>query len=425
MANIDKYLYEISHAVYGKEVRKAIHDGLKAINDEGTNGEGSAVPVGLHGQSIGSTPRQFTPVKPVYKIDQVEIDAELQDGFSTCGFVIDRGAYPSGTNLTITGDLNVTSAGATKVSVWSYKNDTGIDRDGKCEGTLIQSPAVEYSAKSYTFTLPDTDEGRYQSFMFKVEGIKAPEHLKLTFKNVVIAIDGQTVDVILEGSVKSTFCGKVHKIKISKTPLFKSPKLNSRWNGRKYIAIGDGLTDENNNKPNPYPTLVSEILNCRLTNYGSSGMTMSTINTDNSLVTKMYNYGYEADIISVMIGVNDFMRGTPIGEVSLNNKDVSTFVGAYNTFLQHVIANCNGMIVLLEPIFYGAELKNNSAGIGFDEYRDAIKFLAKKYDLPYTRINAKISQLTTKEYQDEASLHFLEKTRFIFAESLASYLASL
>ena len=34
MADIQSYLDEISNARYGKDVRKAIHDGVKAINEE-------------------------------------------------------------------------------------------------------------------------------------------------------------------------------------------------------------------------------------------------------------------------------------------------------------------------------------------------------------------------------------------------------
>ena len=42
MANIDKELHQIKKAIYGREVRGSIHDGIKKINDESENSKQKA-----------------------------------------------------------------------------------------------------------------------------------------------------------------------------------------------------------------------------------------------------------------------------------------------------------------------------------------------------------------------------------------------
>ena len=90
----------------------------------------------------------------------------------------------------------------------------------------------------------------------------------------------------------------------------------------------------------------------------------------------------DADIVSVMGGTNDFGRFTTLG--TINDTQTSTFYGALNTLAKGLKEKYpNAFIFFMTPlklISYRGNLRDE--GADFDKYRQAIKDVCAKYDIP-------------------------------------------
>ena len=112
----------------------------------------------------------------------------------------------------------------------------------------------------------------------------------------------------------------------------------SIWNSLRYAALGDSITFALDGTRDceriyePYCELVKQALNLRsVINYGINGSTIATYNRTGDAympMCKRYADMCDADIVSVMGGINDFGRGGLLGQAGDDTE--YTFYGALN-----------------------------------------------------------------------------------------------
>ena len=91
---------------------------------------------------------------------------------------------------------------------------------------------------------------------------------------------------------------------------------NSKWSGKKILAIGDSITDKNTPETK-YIKFIEDAINCTVTNNGISG---SGFIAGNSLVNRIGSLSNDYDLIYVFLGTNDYVGdGAPLGEWGSTN----------------------------------------------------------------------------------------------------------
>ena len=158
-----------------------------------------------------------------------------------------------------------------------------------------------------------------------------------------------------------------------------------------YVAFGDSITygsewcNGYKQMQTPYPKEVARILNLKsVSNKGVSGACYSKHDGYYSISPTIIDYKGDADIISVMLGINDFTRHLPLG--NLDDNDLSTICGAINLTMSSLKENNPNAY-----IFYMTPYKIDSSAYHWDkpthlgyylvDICDAIKQLAYKYDI--------------------------------------------
>lgn len=154
-----------------------------------------------------------------------------------------------------------------------------------------------------------------------------------------------------------------------------------------YVAFGDSITmgvDGLNGgvMEKPYPTLVSESLNFKsYKNLAISGSTFCSNSGRTNMTQRVLSYTDEADILSLMLGVNDYCLSLPLG--TPNDKDNSTIYGSLHLIAKHWNKNYNDSFCFFMTPF---QKKNgtvvNSQGYTLKDVADAVKYVGYKFDIP-------------------------------------------
>lgn len=191
--------------------------------------------------------------------------------------------------------------------------------------------------------------------------------------------------------------------------------IKSRWNGKKWLAIGDSITDiAVANKG--YPFIVGSNLGMEVTNIGNSGKVMSYFHD------KVAGFSTDYDLITVLLGTNNQGYNTAIG--SLNDQyyqsgqydSNSSFYAQTQRLADLLIAKYPySTIVFLTPIRRsvsssdGAD-KTNALGLTVQPYAEAIKTVCAAYGIPcldlYTHgINPKYDENRATFFVDGDGTH--------------------
>ena len=172
----------------------------------------------------------------------------------------------------------------------------------------------------------------------------------------------------------------------------------THWDGKKYVAIGDSITfgyaptgnseglSTGQRVSTPYSKIVSENLNVALWNVGQSGANVKSAlglqqPTFNNMVQQAIDFN--ADLITVMLGVNDSGASTtaqyvPLGTIDdvYDENNVTFYSGLGEIVRQLQTALPNATIVLL------SSPKNNfTVNQTKQDYFKAVKDVAEKYDV--------------------------------------------
>ena len=157
-----------------------------------------------------------------------------------------------------------------------------------------------------------------------------------------------------------------------------------------YVAFGDSITFgaeyTNNYKQmeNPYPKLVGETLNFdSVNNQGVSGAFFCENTLGYRCMTNtILNFTGDADVISVMLGVNDWSRGMQLGTPT--DKTKTTIYGCLNLIAEYLTTNYSDSFVFFMTPYKALEKWNvvNHDMYELSDVADAVKEIAAKYDIP-------------------------------------------
>lgn len=163
-----------------------------------------------------------------------------------------------------------------------------------------------------------------------------------------------------------------------------------------YYPVGDSITwlDGNeyagtNEVAKGYPSIIKEKLNYDgVINKGIDGGSLAKNSNypDNGsiLLDNDWDDLNLADTVTILAGTNDFKLNVPIGEITENNYDESTFTGAYQLLFEEIESgNPDAEVYLITPLQRDNDNYDintvNEAGHKLVDYVDRIKELSDKY----------------------------------------------
>lgn len=172
-----------------------------------------------------------------------------------------------------------------------------------------------------------------------------------------------------------------------------NPVNNEIFADATYVAFGDSITYGADNTRNysamdfPYPALVAESLDlASVSNRGISGSTLCRNDFNLVCMTDMIlSYTDQANIISVMLGVNDYNRSLPLGDI--DDKTNETVYGSLNLIAEHLTTTQeDAFVFFMTPYKCKVGTKSykdpNAAGYVLEDVVNAVKEVASKYNIP-------------------------------------------
>ncbi len=168
---------------------------------------------------------------------------------------------------------------------------------------------------------------------------------------------------------------------------FKKPTKEKEYTEMTYVAFGDsitygvdGITGER--ATTPYPTLVGDMLELKtVTNKGVSGATLCNVDGRTNMTQEIFDFEGKADIISVMLGVNDYTAGVPLGNEK--SKTNTTIYGSLYLIAEHLSENySDSFVFFMTPYPTSTGETKNTAGYTLEDVATAVKDVAEKFDIP-------------------------------------------
>ncbi|MBO5868883.1 MAG: SGNH/GDSL hydrolase family protein, partial [Oscillospiraceae bacterium] len=156
-----------------------------------------------------------------------------------------------------------------------------------------------------------------------------------------------------------------------------------------YVAFGDSITygvdgdyksgEEGYKMAKPYPTLVAETLGIgTVVNQAKSGATLTAREGRTNMTERVLSYTGEADIISVMLGVNDYSAKAALGDMS--SRDNTTVYGSLHMIAQHLTNKYpDAFVFFMTPFKYRTE---NNGIYNLADVAQAVKDVAAVYNIP-------------------------------------------
>ena len=152
-----------------------------------------------------------------------------------------------------------------------------------------------------------------------------------------------------------------------------------------YVAFGDSITfgAERSRQfaqmDDPYPKLVGEAFGfAEVRNMAVSGATLCKNDMGLCCMTdRILSYTGEADVISVMLGVNDWARGLPLG--SFGDMSTDTVYGCLGLIAEHLRGIHGGAFSFMMTPFKSAQVHD---AYPLTDIVEAVKLTAHEYGIP-------------------------------------------
>ncbi len=172
-------------------------------------------------------------------------------------------------------------------------------------------------------------------------------------------------------------------------PELDEPQAEVDFSKLTYLAMGDSITYGYDSAlggaqmENPYPELVKELLSLeKVYNYGISGSTLVAIEETRDPFCERYaSMPDDADIVSVMGGVNDYWLGyADMG--TLDSTDTTTIYGALNILASGLKTKYpDAYIFFMTPYKWGNDPGVNTKGYSLEDICTSIKRVCAKYGI--------------------------------------------
>jgi lysophospholipase L1-like esterase len=157
-----------------------------------------------------------------------------------------------------------------------------------------------------------------------------------------------------------------------------------------YVAFGDSITYGIDGTKaswgymaDPYPQLVGKLLGLKnVQNNAVSGATLCADSGHTNMTQKILSFNGEADIISVMLGVNDYALNMPLGDAGC--RDNSTVYGSLYLIAEHLKKNYpDSFVFFMTPFPTIKSGGNGSTGkYNVSDVAEAVKYVANLYNIP-------------------------------------------
>lgn len=160
------------------------------------------------------------------------------------------------------------------------------------------------------------------------------------------------------------------------------------FSDKSYVALGDSITygmdgmNSGKQMQYPYPDLIKKQLKLKsAANYGISGSTL-TAETTNSYepMSKRYIDMSEADIVSVLGGVNDYLNNIPLGIKSDSTNN--TIYGALRTLCEGLQVKYSSSFIFFMTPYKVINRPINELGYVLEDVANAIKEVCSEYQFP-------------------------------------------
>jgi len=138
-----------------------------------------------------------------------------------------------------------------------------------------------------------------------------------------------------------------------------------------------------------YPSLIASITGATVTNYGKSGATLATGTSATYHIADLVNaYTGGDDLICISGGINDMNGSVPIGTLTegyADALDTTTVIGALESIFRKLLTNHTAAKIyyVITHKAASAETIQNSLGLTFADYHDAIVAVLEKYSIPF------------------------------------------
>lgn len=153
-----------------------------------------------------------------------------------------------------------------------------------------------------------------------------------------------------------------------------------------YVAFGDSITHGSVIKT-PYPTLVSNALGvASYANKACGAATFCSNTTGRVCMTdRILAHTEQADIISLMLGVNDYLANFPLGTFGDTTHD--TIYGSLYLIAEHLTSTQNDAFIFFMTPYkckFGTMIykDDNNVGYNLEDVANAVKEVAAFYDIP-------------------------------------------
>jgi len=156
-----------------------------------------------------------------------------------------------------------------------------------------------------------------------------------------------------------------------------------------YVAFGDSITygidgnyrstDANYRMAKPYPTLVGNALGIgTVKNLGISGACYCVDTQRANMTQRILAYNDDADIISLLLGVNDYSAAHSLGDPT--SRDNTTIYGSLYLISEHLTTKYpDAFIFYMTPFQYS---KTPHSNYTMEDVATAVKTVAAQYDIP-------------------------------------------
>ena len=256
-----------------------------------------------------------------------------------------------------------------------------------------------------------------------------PDNDNIAYIRAVISANDKAdliKSMFVEGTVYPTYYIPYQTIKFTEGIFDFGINVDSKLKGLTWNVLGDSITfgggygdPETNHKT--YHQLIAEECGCTVNNYGVGGTTITIRdNYTDSFLERYASMSEEADIITVFGGVNDLIKGVPIG--TFGNGDNKTFYGAFEELIVGLINKYPDKIVaVILPC------QKKGAYDTFLPYIEAEEKICQKYSIPYVDIFRKgglCADIQT-DYYDSYGTHPWTKGVRKFAPKIKNFLENL
>jgi lysophospholipase L1-like esterase len=251
---------------------------------------------------------------------------------------------------------------------------------GNLENTVMSAsiPCVEgktfKSVTSGYVTFLDGN-GNFVSGLSPTNTFAIPSGKGIAFFRKAVLKENIETEMIVEGNELPSFYIPYYEYYLKPKYLNLNPKLS----GKKWNTLGDSITEKGWGGIKKYDAIIAETNNLDLVNYGDGGtrITKSEGRVD-SFVERYLSMRLDADIITVMGGLNDIGGGVPLGTMS--DSTPTTFYGALHELCAGLLDRYVGKSIgFITPTLTVSALRPRDR---HEQFTKAIKEVCAYYSIP-------------------------------------------